>query len=266
MFINYLNKLRESGKLYFTLDQARMDLNASSNKVYSAIYKMKKSGNIISPAKGLYIIVPPENKPQGSIPAEDLVPILAKYLAINYYAGLLTAALYYGAAHQKPSTFQIITNKQIKRSLKFGLIKIDCVYKKTLDDLPIREIAVRPGYLKISTPELTAIDLFLYPNKSGGINHIATVLSELVESIDPDQLVALVERLKKTSVLQKLGYVLEKIEVMDTNAQQKIINTLIVYLSSKQLRFVPLVPEIGTKGFSRSKKWKVIENTTVESD
>ena len=53
------------------------------------------------------------------------------------------------------------------------------------------------GTMNISSPALTALDLLRYPQASGGIHHVATVLSDLAEKIDPEQLAAisaLVER------------------------------------------------------------------------
>ena len=41
---------------------------------------MQNESKIIAPAKGLCIIVPPGYRLQGSIPAEELVPILMKYV------------------------------------------------------------------------------------------------------------------------------------------------------------------------------------------
>lgn len=266
MFSNYIKKLRASGRYYFTINQAMKDLKASANKIKSAVYRMKKSGDLISPARGLYIIVPPEHKLQGSIPSEELVPILMKYLNIDYYAGLLTASLYYGASHQKPASFQIVSNKRIKHPLKFGLVNIDSIYKKSLANLPTRDIVVRTGYLKISSPELTVMDLFLYPNRSAGLNHIATVLSELIESIDVEKLIELASSVNKIFWMQRLGYILEKIDVMNNEMKLQITNRLADYLSSKKLRFIPLASEISIEGSPRSEKWKIIENITIESD
>ena len=83
----------------------------------------------------------------------------------------------------------IVSDKQIKRGLRFGDVCIKFFYKKSLANLPpkniLEAVVVRSGYLKISSPELTAMDLLSYPNPSRGINHTATVLSEIVEKIDP---------------------------------------------------------------------------------
>ena len=188
-----------------------------------------------------------------------------RHLNVEYYAGLLTAATYYGTSHQKPGSFQVITTKRI-RNLTFGRVHIDFVYKKSLADLPTQQITVKTGYLTISSPEVTAMDLFLYPHKSGGINHTATVLSELVEALDPDRLIALAKGSTQHVWIQRLGYLLEHIDSLVPEHQQEIVNKLATYVSSQEYTYVALAPELPTKGSSRSKKWKIIENTTVESD
>lgn len=70
----------------------------------------------------------------------------------------------------------------------------------------------------------------------------------------------------KNIYLQRLGCILEKIDTMDEEAKQKIISVLNGFLSLKKLIYTPIAPELPSKGYSRSKKWKIIENTTIESD
>lgn len=266
MFEKYIKRLLSSGIQSFSTEQAMAALKISRDSVLSAIYRLKKSGELISPAKGFYVIIPPEHQSFGSIPADELVPIIMKHLNVEYYSALLTAAQYYGATHQKPGSFQIICEKQIKRKLKFGKVWIDCVYKKSIKDLPVQNITVKTGYLKLATPELTAIDIIKYPHKSGGLNHIATVLSELIENINAEKLIVLAKKIDENVILQRLGYILEQIETMDEEAKQKVIDSLIKFLSFKKLVYTPIAPELPRKGYPRSKKWKIIENSSVESD
>jgi len=269
-FSEYLKNLRQSGRLSFTINQASSDLGISRHNVLASIFRIKKSGEIISPAKGFYVIIPPEHQLQGCLPASQLVPILMQHLKINYYVGLLSCAMYHGATHQKPNSFQIISDKQIRKNLKFGQVSIDVIYKKSLANLPLKEIVVDSGYLKISSPELTMMDLLLYPNRSGGLNHIATVLSELIEVIDVKKLLDLANISKQKFWLQKLGYILEKIDVENLKHKQKIIITLQKYLFSNKKNiaknYVALAPEIPIKDYPRCKKWMVVENTSIESD
>lgn len=102
--------------------------------------------------------------------------------------------------------------------------------------------------------------------KSGGLNHIATVLSELIESIDSDKLLTLAKSSAEVAWVQKLGYILEKLEPTSDNIAKTVIDKLAEYLSAGRKRYIPLANEIGTEGFPRSKKWHIIENTTIESD
>ena len=64
------------------------------------------------------------------------------------------------------------------------------------------------GRMKISGPELTTLDLLRYPRAAAGIDHIATVLADLGERIDADQLAALSVSFER-AVLQRLGYITE---------------------------------------------------------
>lgn len=135
-FSNYLKEIRSKGKRSFTLDQAMQDLTLKRDNILTSVYRAKKRSEIISPASGLYVIVPPEHQVYGCIPAEELVPILMDYMKADYYVALLSAAAYYGAAHQKSASFQIISNKRFIKPLNFGQIHIECIYKKSITGLP----------------------------------------------------------------------------------------------------------------------------------
>lgn len=266
-FSDYLKHVRSSGKSYFSIEEAIKHLGVKRAAILSAVYRLKKKGDIISPTKGLYVIIPPEHFKFGCIPAEELLPILARYLSLNYYTALLTAGIYYEATHQKPNSFQVICDKRIRTKFEFGQVKINFIYKKSLENLPIKQFVVRTGYLNVSSPELTAMDLLLYPEKSGGLNHIATVLSEM--SLDSAKIIKLAEVCKSKSWLQRLGYIIDKIKYdwVDKTADSIHLSSQIIkYLSSQKIEYTPLAPEIPIKGYTRCKKWRIIENTTIESD
>lgn len=262
---DYIKSLQVNGRPYFTIEEALTALDTTYDAVTSAVYRLKKKGEIINPAQGFFIIIPPEYQSVGCLPAEELVPILMKHLNLNYYACLLSAALYHGASHQKPQVFQVMVNKQLK-PIVCGKIKIEFIYKKDLDSLPIQNRVVKSGYLKIATPEVTAMDLFLYPHRSGGLNHIATVLSELLEVINADELLKTVSSSQQKSWIQRLGYVLEKIDPIETEKRDGLVNALKNYLAKQSVSFVPLNPDLTKKGKDRSRDWMIIENTTIESD
>ncbi|CAL7962794.1 AbiEi_1 domain-containing protein [Gammaproteobacteria bacterium] len=267
-FNSYIKSVRTSGHYTFTRQDAIAKLNISLNAFYCGIYKMKKKGDIISPARNFYVIIPPEYQKFGCLPAEELIPLLMKHWNVNYYICLLSAALYYGASHQKPQVFQVMTEKQLN-PLVCGKIKIEFVYKKSFANVPLQKVTVKTGYLNISSPELTVMDLLLYLHQSGGLNHVATVLNELIENITPEKMLELMQDGKEKAWMQRLGYILEHIDPMETGKRDKLAELLYNFLEKQNLDFIPLASELPVKGvpkYKRNSRWMIIENTTVESD
>ena len=266
MYLEYLDNIRSKGKRSFTIEQLINELKVSYDFAKPELRRLIKDKKIISPAKGLYIILPPEYLLQGSIPAQELVPILMNHLSVDYYVALLSAASYHGVSNQKPDSFQIITNKRMKATLESGQIKLEIIYKKSLDILPIQNIEVSTGYLKIATPELVVLDLFLYPYRSSGLNHIATILSELVDALDPEKLIALSKLIKEKFWLQRFGYILEKTKTTNENKQKIILDKIQDYLKGNMNGYLALDGSISITGKNRSDKWHIAENTIIESD
>lgn len=261
----YIRNCRAQGRFVFTADQAIADLQVSRNALYCAAYKLKKKKDIISIAKNLYLIVPPEYQSIGSLPAEELLPLLMTHWEAHYYVCGLSAAYYHGASHQKPQTYQVMSDQQIK-GIKFGKVKVDFFYKKELAPWLVEKKTVRTGYLTISSPELTLYDLFNNRRISGGLNQTATVLSELIESLDADRLLKIIVAIKEHAWWQRLGYMLSHIDSADSKKQKKILQILRQYAKKCELSWIPLAPELSTKNALRDEFWMVIENTPIEAD
>jgi predicted transcriptional regulator of viral defense system len=184
---DYVESLASSGRYHFTSAQAQSALGASADAVKLALHRLGKQDRIASPARGFYVIVPPEYRSLGCLPADQFIPALMAHLKLPYYAGLLSAAQYYGAAHHRPQEFQVFLEKN-RRPLKCGAVRVVFIARKQLKDVPVRQFNPPRGMINVSTPEATAIDLAGYPDHTGGLDQSATVLSELAENIDPDLL------------------------------------------------------------------------------
>jgi hypothetical protein len=113
---------------------------------------------------------------------------------------------------------------------------------------------------------LLVFDLYYYSKRSGGLNHIATLLSELIASIDILRVIDLAKCLNEKAWVQRLGYTLDHIETEDEDKRVMITEKLLEYLSNKMKLYVPMEPGIDRKGYPRNKKWKIIENVKIESD
>ena len=263
---SYIKDIRKDGRRCFTILDILEQFHVSNNHARVALHRLLKTGDLISPARGLYVIVPPEHQPHGSIPPQELVPLVMEYMGAHYYVALLSAGLFHGATHQKPGRFQVISDKRIKHPSIFGDVEIDYIYKKSVLELPTQDFTVNTGYLKVASPELVALDLLEYPDHAGGLNHIATVFSELIEALDPIKLINLAKNTHAEYQLQRIGYILDHIDVMDEPGAEIIINALALHVQENKPSYLPLASEISKIGYSRCKKWRIIENSEIESD
>jgi len=261
----YIKNIRSKGQRVFTTKNALNALSTSERNLYKSISRLKTKGELTSPIKGLYVIIPPENLLLGCIPESELIPLLMEHLHIEYYVALLSAAKYHGASHQTPMEFQIITDKRL-RDINCGDVRIVFIYKKSLTDLPTMNFPSKTGYIKVSSPEVTAMDLFIYSDRVVGLNNIATILSELIEKIDPKRLIEIANIYKQKAWVQRLGYILEHIETMEEEKRIALLKVLEGYLGKKKLVYIPLSAKNSIKGAERNNKWMIIENTTIDSD
>jgi predicted transcriptional regulator of viral defense system len=261
-FSDYIKDLLRQGKCSFTIQQAQSAMGKSLKAIYSSVEHLLAKGEIVTPAKGFYVIVPPEYQILGCLPAEHFIPYLMEHWQCPYYVGLLTAARYHGATHQAVQVFQVMIEGRSRPQILCGKVRVRFIANRHLAETPVQTISTAKSMLKVSTPESTAMDLFNYPHQAGGLNHIATVLAELHESIRADKLLALAESKSSFAWKQRLGYLLENV------GASELAEVLKKHLAQqKRVDYVPLMPRLEESNETpRNSTWKIIENATVESD
>lgn len=262
IFNDYIHELMKNGKCTFSVGDAMAALKIKSRKaIYSSIEHLVAKKELVSPAKGFYVIVPPEYQILGCLPAEYFIPYLMEHWKAKYYACLLTAARYHGASHQAAMIFQVMIDGR-KSPIVCGKVKVKFIANKNLANTPTQQISTRMSMLTVSTPEGTAMDLLAYPHQSVGLNHIATVLAELHEAMNTEKLLRLAENSSGLAWQQRLGYLLEMI------GANELADVLKEHLSKqKRLDYILLAPEAKvTKKSKKNDTWKLIENIKIESD
>jgi len=252
----YIDQLSANGQIHFTAKQMRKDLRATAAAVESAIRRLKQNHEIVGLTKGFYLILPPAERVLNCLPPNQFIPVLMRHWRCDYYVCLLSAAMYHGAVHQQPQAFQVMLAKN-KRDIHCGKVRVQFAVKRNLKKTPTQRVKTISGFLNISTPEATAIDLICYMRKSGGINHIATVINELAEVIQPGLLLLLAKKSKELYLFQKLGFLLDYL------GYSRLSEPLYAYLKTKSTNIVPL-SHLKTKGAKRDLKWRVIINTQYD--
>ncbi len=254
---DFILQKAEKGYCFFTTEEAKKVLGAA---VRQAIRRSQKNGELATPLRGFHVIVPPEYRKIGCLPADQFIPDLMEFIGSPYYICLLSAAQYHGAAHQRPQVFQVMSD-HARRSIHCGNVKIEFITNKKISNFPVQKLNTRQGILKVSTPELTALDLVTYPNKAAGIDNAFNVLIELSEKIDPKKLIALWEHKQEVTWLQRLGYLFELGQI------QELAKEIEVFLTDKRLQIRPLSPSIRVNTDTPfNEKWKLWINEAVEAE
>jgi hypothetical protein len=170
---------------------------------------------------------------------------------------LLSAAALYGAAHQQPMKYYVVIEPPSMRNIQKGDLSIDFFVKKSWGEKEVIQKKTDAGYLNVSIPEITALDLLTYG--SFGINRIYTILEELSEEMKQSMLTGVSQYFPVSSV-QRLGYLLDK-----ELGNKKLAQGLQRALKKREYHSVLLQKEGVQRGLE-DKDWQVIKNTTIESD
>lgn len=207
----FINDLLSTGRVVFTAEVAKQALNVEHGAFLDAAERLQRRKLLLKPRQGFYVIVPPQYLSWGAPPPTWYIDaLMSNEDQINsYYVGLLKAAELHGATHQAVMEFQVVTAKRLPM-IRAGRSLIAFYYRKDIDTVSegIKDYKTDTGKMRISSAALTALDLLRYPQASGGIDNIATVLSDLGHKIESTQLTtlsALVER----PVIQRLGHLLD---------------------------------------------------------
>lgn len=255
---SYIDDLTAKGRYCFTTAEAIAALGSSPVAVRAAIRRLRDKARVAMPFRGFHVIVPPEYRALGCLPADQFVPQLMEHLGLSYYAGLLTAASLHGAAHQAPMVFQTVVAAN-RPEIRCGRVRTEFVARANVSQIPITQKNTLRGVLCVSTPEATAFDLVGYPNHTGGLSNVATILAELVDGMDAAKLLAETEH-SPLPWAQRLGYLLEHVGAKGLAAP------LADYVVSHAKEYVPLRPRKSIAHTFRDSRWRLIVNEEVEAD
>lgn len=262
----WVEDLPKRGKITFSKQEIELQFPHLTNRnIQNTLNRLVLKKKIESVWRGFWVVIPVEYGLKGIVDPIEYIAQLMNFLGQEYYIGLLSAAAVHGAAHQQPMELMLVTVSNHLREKVKNDIKISFVSKKKIPQQYLQQIAVKSGYIPVSTPELTAIDLLLYIKNVGGINRVATVLNELAEVMDFERISLDFFQNVNIADIQRLGYLLE------TLGFTELADSLSKKISEANLKFrkYPLCIKkqlINLADFSVNEKWKIIINENIETD
>lgn len=256
----YVDYLQSKGEYVFTQKIAKEKLGCSDSAIRIAANRLINKKRIVKLRYAFYLIIPLEYQTLGAPPPAWYIDALMQHHHQPYYVALLSAAALYGAAHQQPQVFQVITNKPL-RSITIGRSKINFMVKKDLQKITTTKIKTPTGHMNVATPESTAFDLVRYASQAGYLNNVVTILAELTEKIDPEKLLIAAKN-EKMAIIQRTGYLL----ALHATASG-VIRPLLKWLKNQKIHPVLLRTDKNiNKNTPKNHNWQVYENEIVEGD
>lgn len=192
-----------SAMLKIPQDQVRRRLNVPTRR-----------GEWVTPAHGLRIPVPYQYRSFGAPEGIELIDSLMQHFKADYYIGWLSAAEIHGAAHHAPQVFQVATSRQI-RNRKVGRTNYKFYQRSAISELPVEEVKTQSGTARISSRELTLVDLSADLLNAGGLANAVIVFSDLIFDVNQQSNVnekAVVDICAHfpVAVARRIGWLIEK--------------------------------------------------------
>lgn len=265
---SYLRDLLSSGRVVFSRDEAAKALKIPTGAFLDAAQRLQRRHQLLRLRHGFYVVVPPQYLSWGAPPPAWFIDDLMHHEGRPYYVGLLKAAELHGATHHAVMEFQVVTDKRLPK-IRAGRSVIAFYFRKDVKAVRagIGDRKTDTGRMKISSVELTALDLVRYPQASGGLDTIMTVLGDLAEKIDSARLASLATAFER-SVAQRLGYLLERLGQADrTGALHAGLEA-----RGKGVPWIELEPRARAEVrdaatyAERNERWRVLANRLPEAD
>jgi len=255
----YLFKIRARGRYSFTLDELKSSLSISEKAISQSLFRLKTKGQIALVRQGFYVIVPPEYSASGILPPSFFMDQMMKWLGRRYYFGLFSAAAIHGSSHQQPMESFIVTSPPALRRISQKNLVINYLLKGSWEESDIVQKKTESGYINVSSPELTALDLLLY-NNWVGLNRATEIITDLALEMHPSVLAQTARRFPVTATIQRLGYILDQ-----ELGNEKLASTVEKVLDGRIVHVIPLSISNERKG-RMSPRWKININMEVDTE
>jgi AbiEi antitoxin C-terminal domain len=182
---NYLTTLQSEGRISLTRAEAIGSLSITEAAFLKAAERLQKRKMLLNPRQGFYVVVPPQFLSWEAPPPSWYIDALMRHEGRPHYVGLLKAAELHGATHFAVMEFQVVTDRQLPK-IRAGRSWITFHFRKDLKAVRdgVVERKTDTGIMKVSTAELTALDLLRYIHVAGGIDAVATVVADLGKKVD----------------------------------------------------------------------------------
>ncbi len=258
--VEFAENLQSQGRYWFTKVEAMKALGVTAPAFHKATQRLIQQTKLTRIRNGFYVIVPAEYRKSKGLPATYYIDSLMKFMKQPYYVGALSAAALHGAAHQSPQELQIVTLRPIP-PIEIAQTRIRFITKKEVEKTPVQQVKTPTGYMQVSTPEATVLDLLRYVRLSGHLDNVTTAIVEMLDTINTPKLIQAAKLEKEFSYVQRLGYLIDRFS--NNKVATKELHQL---LEKRRPGYIFLRPDQRKGIIEKNEKWNIFVNTEVELD
>lgn len=254
----FVDALAAGGRYTFTTGQLQAELGISPRAAQASLRRLRTRREIATPLRGFHVVLPPEYRGLGCLPASHFMHDLMQRSGLPYYAALLSAAELHGAAHHRPQVFQVMVPAP-RHPIRCGQVRAEFLMRANTSEIPATTVNTPHGVLRVSTPEATAFDLVGYVHRCGGFDPVVTVLSELADHLHARKL-AEVAMFSPVSWSQRLG------AILDVLGRSSLTAILARWVEEKDADPTRLLSDHPVEGTPWDPRWRVHLNADLEPE
>ena len=254
----FIRQVLSVGRISFSIEEVMQQSGSGRKIAQVSLSRLASNGEIVLVRRGFYVIITPEFSLQKNVPPLMYVDDLMKYIGRDYYISLLSAAALHGAAHQQPMRFFVTTGMPPVRNIENDRLHIAFNIKKEWNNSCITQMKTRTGYVNVSTPEATMLDL-VENQRTFGLARIVGIVDELSECINKSSL-RNTATYYPTAIIQRLGYIFESL------LEKAYLTKSLSSVLAKRTVYPQYLSLSAEKRGTLDEKWKVIVNDEIETD
>jgi len=266
---DFIDRQLSTGRGWFTKPAVLAALRQSPHAFQAAVARLSKKGRLVSPRRGFYLILRPEDRALGAPDPARWIDPLMSHLGLDYRISLLRAAAFHGASHQAAMVFQVLAPRQLP-PIEIGRQRVEFLFHAPQAFAHsnraewLNRLKTEAGFAKIAGVELTLLDICRYFHRAGGINGAAQAAHDLGKKANGRILAEAAVAYENTSV-RRLGYLLER---FGHARQARALRPF----ADKAKSFTAIDPSVKqllpqtAMANERLQDWKLIVNTAVEID
>jgi len=236
---------------YTTIKDVMSLLNCSYSSAKNIIQRLVKKNWLESTSKGKYFLISADSGTEGIPPTNPL--LIGGLLVDPYYFSYSTANSFYGFTTQIPSTVYIATLKSRRnvtiRNTPYHFVKLS-EYKF----FGFNKVKVFDADVFMAEKEKAIVDSIDKVKYAGGISELIEILRNTIDKINVDKTLDYASRMGSSSIIQRLGFLLESLEItFDAKRLLNLVGKTVTYLDP-----------LGEKTGRYNAKWSIIQNIPKE--